>query len=51
MAIFRGVLVAPEPKDSLDNDSDSDVNRDSASNSNGNSYSNNPSLIPIRPNR
>jgi len=34
VAIFRGVLAAPEPDDSSDDDSDSDSNRNSSGNSN-----------------
>jgi len=47
VAIFRGVLAAPEPEDSSDDDSDSDTNSHSASN--GNSSSNNRSPATVRP--
>jgi len=46
VAIFRGVLAAPEPEDSSDDDSDSDMNSDGASN--GNSSTNNRSPAPVR---
>jgi len=47
VAIFRGVLAAPEPEDSSDDDSDSDINSEGASNVN--SSSDNGSPAPVRP--
>jgi len=45
VAIYRGVLAAPEPEDSSDDDSDSDTNSHSASNRDSSSNSRSPATV------
>lgn len=45
VAIFRGVIAAPEPEDSSDDDSESDTNSDSARNGNSSSHNRIPATV------
>jgi len=49
VTIVRGVLVAPKPKDSLDDDSDNDINNDDVSNDNNDN--NSRDIASMRPNK